>query len=424
MYNCIAKIRTDYPSSMFASSCILIIVFSSFILSLRLHPQIPLVPYATEAMLALQIASFLLVLPALRFSYNKINMFVIIVWILLFFWAMFSGVWSDFFIVSIRRALTVFVPTTMLLLLVYADPNPDHTFWRFAVGMTYFGLFLAFAGILIYFLGIPEGRIQTLDFGLWRVSQTVSGNFPFLRISSLTGNPNRLSLWLSYTLTTTAALYYSKRISTSRFFLFSLIQAGALLITFSRAGISAAIISLGLLTLFTKSINWQKVKRFAIPGALSIAIVLTLISVSASLQNLLFVRVTPLSGRERVWTYAWQSFLDQPFTGVGFGVSRESVLMPLGTTLNTHNAYLSIMVELGIIGAFFILAVCGVALLASLMKAFGIAPLSFAAAILISIIFHQLFESMILNVDYNLTIVFIYFAGLSTHPIFFRKSPG
>jgi len=60
-----------------------------------------------------------------------------------------------------------------------------------------------------------------------------------------------------------------------------------------------------------------------------------------------------LSGRTDWWTFAWQRFLERPFTGFGaFAGGRFAALAEMGDSLTSsvHNTYLEAILGLGVFG--------------------------------------------------------------------------
>ena len=66
-----------------------------------------------------------------------------------------------------------------------------------------------------------------------------------------------------------------------------------------------------------------------------------------------------LTNRTRIWTAGLDVFREHPLIGVGFGAFGESVYSRLDIVYVAHNSYLSILVELGIVGELIFLTVLG-----------------------------------------------------------------
>lgn len=64
-----------------------------------------------------------------------------------------------------------------------------------------------------------------------------------------------------------------------------------------------------------------------------------------------------LTNRTRIWSAGFEVFREHPYVGVGFGAFGESVYSRLDIVYVAHNSYLSILVELGLIGEFILIAI-------------------------------------------------------------------
>ena len=60
------------------------------------------------------------------------------------------------------------------------------------------------------------------------------------------------------------------------------------------------------------------------------------------------------SGRDKLWSYAWDAIKEKPIWGYGFGTNVEviSIFSFAIKEARVHNAYLKIWVELGLVGLF------------------------------------------------------------------------
>ena len=68
------------------------------------------------------------------------------------------------------------------------------------------------------------------------------------------------------------------------------------------------------------------------------------------------LRGTVTSDRQVVWDLAWNYIGQRPWVGYGLGRGQEAIdkSLPLWSQLNSHNAYLGIWLQTGIIGLFFV----------------------------------------------------------------------
>jgi O-antigen ligase len=73
-----------------------------------------------------------------------------------------------------------------------------------------------------------------------------------------------------------------------------------------------------------------------------------------------------LSNRMEIWQYCWDMILNHPFIGVGFRMSDKI----LESMVSTHNVYLMILLESGIIGSILFLLSIAMCLIKLWKKAF------------------------------------------------------
>ena len=72
-----------------------------------------------------------------------------------------------------------------------------------------------------------------------------------------------------------------------------------------------------------------------------------------------------IGGRGRIWLAGVKAFAQQPFFGYGTGMFKTAV-RPFGINQIAHNAFLSVLVEQGLVGLFFYLSMFGLVLLSIL----------------------------------------------------------
>lgn len=116
-----------------------------------------------------------------------------------------------------------------------------------------------------------------------------------------------------------------------------------------------------LVMLLVYFVVWKK--RVAVVAALGLVIG-ALATGAFFLESDAFKKVTnranskeSLEIREEVWKFAWQHIQEKPVIGYGLGIGTEVVSknLPSWTRLNTHNAYLGLWLQLGIVGVMAIL---------------------------------------------------------------------
>lgn len=413
---------------------ILLSIFGTAILSIYPEPNTPIAPFARILTLVVQALGFLIVLPSIKLRFKGVPLLILVAWLGLFLWSLISGFWTEIPKLTFQRAALTFIPALSILLLVYNDLKPIETFWNIARGMVAFGASLSFFAVFTYIFGttaVVHGvTAQVLNLGPIKLAQTVFDPTVLPRISSLTPNPNGLASWLIITSTMTVALYLTQRVSSKVFLVLWPLQATALILTFSRAGIGVAVVATVLTSYLSAQNNLVKLKKIVRPvlAATGTFIVMGfLLGMHGNLQNGFLDRLSLSSvGRESAWIIAWRSFSRLPLTGVGFGVSYEALFKPAGLQITAHNAYLSVLTEIGLGGLLLFIGIWIGALIVSwrkipLFNKSGLTDESMAMitvlALLASLIPHQMFESLIPRFSFY-TLFWIYLVGLATHPLY------
>lgn len=409
---------------------ILIIILGTAIFSLTNGTSDPLFPFSAELMLLTQLLAFIIALPIVHIPLYGPAIVGIIIWFFLFLLSIASALWGINQTLIFKRTLLIYVPSICLYLLVISDKKPVETFWKISKGLTYFGSFVSMIGILLYIFGstvyTDYGRMQIIKIFDFHIKQSVLGIPPFLRISSLAGNPNNLASWLLITLTLTVAQRITGNISQSKIFFLGGLQAIALLLTFSRAGIGTTIIIIALLYLLSTRNKMKVIKRTIFLVLLLSVIFISLnysIKISPVLANRLMVG---LNERGPAWILLYNAFLQKPLFGTGFGVSYEGILEEHGLTITSHNLFLAIVSEIGLLGfSLFILI-----WLIGIYSAYLIARKSFIInnpflenvvigstiiAILLGLIAHQIFEVKLFRYGF-LNIFWVYLIGVALNP--------
>lgn len=115
------------------------------------------------------------------------------------------------------------------------------------------------------------------------------------------------------------------------------------------------------------------------------------------------------SGRFGIWQIALQEWSDQPIVGAGFGDSSGIQAETGVPTMSAHNAYLTTLVEMGLIGGFLLLA-----LLASVFVWWRTRPALPLLAASVVVVLNGVFESALVNLGSPVTLVsWLLLAGLS-----------
>jgi O-antigen ligase len=211
------------------------------------------------------------------------------------------------------------------------------------------------------------------------------------RVSALGEDPNSLGAVLSLGLLAVLGLGYGRHTGgrlakVAAWLCFGIIGLGVIR-TGSRGSLVALACGVGVLVLRRGS-AWLRFRNMLVVATALAVLLVMASSWEASRRRWLatFERGT-LSGREEIYPLAWGMFLERPIMGWGIGGN----IRELGTRTrvglrDTHNLYLWILTEDGVIGAipyFLGLWLCFRAAWRSRKLSYGLVPLALLSAVLI-----------------------------------------
>lgn len=323
----------------------------------------------------------------------------------------FSANYALLYRASIRSSVLFSVPLLLLAVFVLIDRDKEQTFNMLLKPLIAFGLFISIYGLVIFYNGQFDHRIQYITIGNIQFTQIVMG-VNRSRISSITSNPNVLGNILMYTIMSNV-LIIIKRKNVLFYLLTFLLQFWVLLLTESRASI------LGLMLMvvsFTYILSSRKAQLLALVGTL----VGLFVAFSLLVDITLLVRISDgMSGREELWYPLIDSIKLNPLTGIGFGLADRVII-----SRETHNVYLSMLAELGILGFVVFLGVWFSGPINSLRRLkLGHfqhpeekKQLAAVCSILLGLLFHQFFETDIGQYDFN-TLYWIFLITYSVNAL-------
>ena len=371
---------------------------------------------------------FIVVLPNIKIWISELYTLVLLLLIALSLFSLVSTLWSNVPLHSLKRATFIFVPMVCLFIMTVCDKRPIETFWKVSFLLTVYGVMLSVIGVALTFWGtiVPTdfGKIQIMNIGSFKIGQTIYIRPPFIRISSLTGNPNILASWLMITINLTLAQRLARRISQLKFIILGGLQAVALFLTVSRAGIGATVIIAVLLYWLTARKNSK---------ILFMITILIMLYIASHFTQVIFVYLEPLfkrgiSGRNLAWSLAWDHFSRRPLIGYGIGTSpvylSETIDMP-----HAHNLFLTLLFEVGIFGFILVLAIWLLGLFGSCYIKKGlrcnfnmdnniVVVSNTIFAVLVGLVFHEFFETWIFtNLYYSLYWIYIIGVALNHNAI-------
>lgn len=394
-----------------AVSCLGVIIAVAYIFELKNETGSLIFTFNTSTVLAvLLVAAFVLSLSVSRIFLNSSTGSVVLLWGILFCLAVLSGLWSEYPQLVLKRSLLIFAPSIVTTFLVLMDRRPRKTFYQILKFLAWFGFSLALYGLTLRFAGIfltyKGAFLNRIFLGPFVLGQKIFGGPPLWRISSLKGNPNSLALVLLVSIWATHVQFKVKAIGRFRYYLFIFAQVVALALTFSRAGIGAAMLMYILFCIFSQK---RTVSRIA--GSLAAVFVLALVvlvlipftpqSVYSSIEERVDVGV---NARDQAWKPIFNKIGEKPM-GIGFAVVNEVILKPIKWEIGPHSTHLTVLSEVGLMGytVFIVLWLygAGLGLCPGLQKNRGSGESSItlsAGVLLLSLLFHQCFEDGLMRI--------------------------
>ena len=367
----------------------------------------------------IQSVIFLFSIRTIKLSYKKKRFLIFSLLFFLFFIAIFSSLFSNLPSKVLRASFIIFIPSFLIMFLTFSDNSPYETFRYVLKVQMYIGVFLSLVAIFIFLFGkvsmVAGKSVLVINLGSITFYQLIMGQPPIYRLSSLTSNPNTLGIILMFSQISTIYLYKIKNMKKNKFLFFYLIQIVTLLLTQSRGAILTSILMIFLFYFVGSNTSIRKIKVFIITFALSTTgiylIVMNKLSILARFMD-------GFNSRELAWNVILNSIKENPFIGIGFGLSGELVTYDLG--IKAHNVYLNVLVEIGWIGFLFfcLLWILGVIYSFQGVKNNRKNPLikytyTIIFVMLFSLMFHQMIENKLLVYD-SVMFFWIYLITLST----------
>lgn len=254
-------------------------------------------------------------------------------------------------------SLFFLLTTWMFLIIVLSLSSPLFTHWhRFLFLILFYqALFLASYALLVSFgqSYIPIDNLQWLRIGPIALPQLYVGEQgSFLRLASLTNNPNAFAAWLvpGGLMAWIEALRAITTSAWRRLFFFGVsltLIFGGLLASASQTGIYSFFL-LALLT--TVLLLPSRRLRLQVSACYIIGIVIVLAALS--LKPGLLLRLISLNGRLDLWQAGLAASADRFWVGHGFGAATTGLSEQLGeeTLYTFHSTPIVFLYEFGIIG--------------------------------------------------------------------------
>lgn len=356
-----------------------------------------------------------------KYDYTNEKIAIFLNFILIIVTSMFTSYKSDISLTVMKRIFTILFPNLLLIYLTFSDDKPKKTFDHIMKIQMLSGILFSIYGIIVSMFGdweyleAHEIPIQVVNIGKIRLIQRVHGSTIPYRISSFLNNPNSLGILLVFTILSTLYLFKSKYINKYKASIFLFIQFLGMLLTQSRTAFITLIIAI-LLYLFILS---KRKKQFIFLFLIIIPLLMAVTQLnSIGLEISLIKRFQniSLSGRENMWKILYNSFLDNYMMGIGFSTAYESLLGEL--ELVSHNIYLRVLAEMGLVGFSFFIIHWLMGLFFSFRYIFKNKAnqnkyiYAYVFSILFALIFHQLAEEQLLRYNY-IMFLWTYYISLS-----------
>ncbi len=333
-----------------------LIVLAYVVMTLDRFPGNSLVPGGAALALLTAVALPLPNVLTTRVPRTRSVFFAGAVWLLLVAWMLASAYWSTAGLLTLKRAVLVCIPVSVLFILVWGqfrDVTLSVTFLR-ALTLIAFGL--AAVGIIVLVFGriemSAEGRIQRLGIGFVDVGQRLDGTPPWIRITSLMENPNGLGAMLAVGVNAAFALR-TRIVRKSVLWILCVVQIVGLGLTLSRsaAGLAFTGILMQLVLRRRRTSGRIGMVMVMLVAALGVTMLVWFAAVRDSAGGAGTDRLDlALTGREDAWRPLIESISRSPVLGRGFGVVDEEILYKAGVEIGAHNAHLMLLGEIGAIG--------------------------------------------------------------------------
>jgi O-antigen ligase len=191
----------------------------------------------------------------------------------------------------------------------------------------------------------------------------------YQRYAGAGSNPDDLGLIMA--LSIPIAYYFLLRSKGQIAWLYrvQLVLAGTtILLSAARGSVLAVAVALSIVPLTAARLKWSQKMAILLTAVLLISTALFLVPASSwdrlsTIPNELLAG--GLSGRKSIWAAGLEVFREHPFFGVGAGAYLPSVRHILVVPNVAHNTFLSVLVELGVIGFGIFCALLGVLLLSA-----------------------------------------------------------
>lgn len=252
-----------------------------------------------------------------------------------------AAIYSPFVTMAMVRGLQMVI--VLLTVLRFVDDGDLATMRRFLHGYVVLVTVSIFVGMAYV---APTTRAQTGRFTWLSVHSVVSGAMLAMSVVILFG------MWLTHR---------AARLPWARWIYAALLafHVVALLRTLTRGSIGAALVAVVIMALlWLRSEGKRDLLVGSVVGVLAVALAFGPQIVAYALRDNDVAQLATFNRRTEIWTLAWQSFLTHPLQGRGFTAAR-GVFFEQTKLGGAHNAYINVVVDLGLVGLFWWIGLIG-----------------------------------------------------------------
>lgn len=213
--------------------------------------------------------------------------------------------------------------------------------------------------------------LGTFAAGLDTIYQFVRQNeAAYQRYAGAGANPDDLGLMVALSVPIAYCFFIQRRGCIRWLYVAQMALAGTtILLSATRGAALAVAVALLIVPATAARLKWRQTVAILLTAALIVAAGL-FVAPASSRERLATIPEElaggSLSGRTSIWAAGVELFREHPFIGVGAGAYRHSVRQILIVGEVAHNTFLSIVVELGVVGLAIFCALLGVLLICAM----------------------------------------------------------
>lgn len=323
------------------------------------------------------------------------TLFHLLIYIYCFF-SLFSCFFSPYFNMNLLFSTLQFILMTVLILNIDLITDKKIFFNKVLSIITVVIVFATIYSLLLKIFGSMEYLSVGYYENTWLIffKQKAMGMSNDLGYSSFYNNPNIFGYYLLLALIY-RLINLNKYKKKNNFIVLLIISIGILLAN-SRA---VALLSLATIILYIFFCIKPKYRIFYIfiCSILGLYLIYSLLSLNIAFDEM-------LTGRSILWEKMINSINNYPIFGIGFSASSKYVLVSSGSIVGSHNSYLNILCENGIVGFFIFIAILFIALkkvVKTLISDYKLIDRTYLIALIIYIemIFYAFFENLYMIID-------------------------